>query len=431
MTLGGPFARLKGLFFAEVSGSVPWSLLGQVSMMVASTVNFLLLARLIGPSDYGAVAGAMALVLTIGPIATLGADKLVIRDIARLPEASAPALTAGLVTITGGAATAGVALVALHRVLLPQVPLALLVCLTIAELMANAATLCCAGSHFAAGRVRAGSLTMTMSSGAKIVAIVVFGVTGGEDPVRWALLYALSAVLAGIAGAGWAFWRFGRPTLVGYNAFVRAKEGLPYSVNVSSTILQNDVDKVLLVRAGLSRDAGLYSVAYRLATMAWLPVLAVLQLTLPRFFKLGQEGGIVATAWLARRLAPPLVAYAAFAGIVLAVGAPAIPALVGDEYQGSVLLLVLLAPLATVKVVQYLPSDALTGAGHQSIRTACIAVSTGVNLGLNLVFIPRYGLAAALGATFAAEVLYAVLVNVAVRRRLTNAVATIDVAAES
>jgi O-antigen/teichoic acid export membrane protein len=93
-----------------------------------------------------------------------------------------------------------------------------------------------------------------------------------------------------------------------------------------------------------------------------------------------------------------------------------IPVVLGEEYRGSVTLLLLLAPLTLIKVAQYVPSDALTGAGHQPVRTLCIVISMGLNLGLGLIFIPRYGIAAALVATFVAELTYVALIRLAIRR---------------
>lgn len=413
--------RIVGMLTGAHARSSSWALLGQVSVVVASTANFLLLARLLGPTDYGAIAGTLALVLTVGPFAALGADKLLVRDVATNRGATAAALATGLATIAGGAIVATVVLAGLHAFLLPQVPLALLIALAAAELLADGVMLCCTGVRFATDNPRAGGLTMVSRSAAKIAAVVIFAMTGAGDPIRWAVLYAGLSVATAVAQATWAFRQFGRPSLRGYRPLARAREGLPYSANVTATVAQNDIDKTLLVRSGFAEEAGLYSVAYRLATMAWLPLLAVLQATFPRFFKVGANEGLPGTAALARRLSKPMLAFAAVACIALIIGAPLIPVLVGEQYRGSVPLLMLLAPLALFKVAQYVPSDALTGAGQQTTRTAIVAVSTGLNVAINIAFIPRYGLAAALVATFVAEVAYATMVTVAVRRGLRTA----------
>jgi O-antigen/teichoic acid export membrane protein len=414
-------ARLRQGATERLLGSArssSYALMGQVALAVAGLANFLLLARLLGPGAYGMVAGALALVLTVGPIAALGADKLCVRDIARDPESAQTAFSHALLTVViGSSVTAGL-LALLHPVVLPQVALGLVLALVVADALANGIMICTSGTRFALGHGRAGGGAMVATSVAKIGAVGVFALTGGSDPARWATWYAGFAMMAAILSATWTFRAVGRPILRGYRPIARAREGVPYSLNVTATVAQNDVDKTLLVRSGFSEEAGLYSVAYRLATMAWLPILAVLQATLPRFFAMGEKDGISATASFARQLMRPLTAYGVFAAVVLALVAPLIPILVGEEYRGSVTLLLLLSPLALIKVAQYVPSDALTGAGHQPLRTACIATSMGLNLVLGLIFIPRFGVVAALVATFIAEVTYIVLIRVAIRYAL-------------
>lgn len=393
-----------------------WALLAQGGVLVSGLANLLLLARLVGPADYGVVAGVLAVVYTVGPLAALGADKLVVRDISSQDVAARTALTTALVTGLLGALAATAAVLVVLPVLLPAAPLTLVVALCVAELVAGIVITCSSGARWASGDARGGSLTTSATSVAKLLAVVVFAVTGEPETVRWAVLYAGASSIAAVLAVAWAFARFGRPALDGYRFRSRAREGLPYSLNVSATIAQNDADKALLVRYGYAVEAGLYSVAYRLATIAWLPVLAVLQANFPRFFAVGSQDGLEGTAAMARRLRRPLLVYGVVAALGLLVVAPLVPLLVGAEYQGSVVLVVLLAPLALVKVVQYVSSDALTGGGHQGTRTRCILASLVLNVTLNLLLIPSHGLVGALVATAASETLYAVLANVALRR---------------
>ena len=379
-------------------------------------VNFVVLARLVGPSSYGLVAGALGLVYTIGPFAALGADKLVVRDVAAKHEAPAAAFTTGLVTILGGGVAATAVIASVQLVLLPQVPLALVVSLAVAELLASGAILCCVGVLLATGQARPAGLTMTLTNAAKVAAVAVFAATSGDDPVLWALLYATFATAAAVWSVVSVFRRYGPPRLVDYRFPDRARQGFPFSLNVTADQAQNDFDKVILVRSGFAEAAGLYGVAYRVINLAMLPIDAVMIGVNTRFFEVGAEGGIRATGSYAHRLLLPLAAYAVVVALVLAVGAPVVPLILGEEYDGAVGLILLLAPLVLLRVVQYLPSEALTGGGHQPARTLCIVVSAGLNVVLCLALIPRYGLSAAMIVTYVTELLYAALVILAVRR---------------
>ncbi|MCW2682070.1 MAG: polysaccharide biosynthesis protein [Frankiales bacterium] len=402
--------------------STAWAGLGQVSALVAGLANLLLLARLVGPQDYGVVAATWAVVLTAGPVALIGAERLVVRDVTRAaggPEDGVRAAVGAALLVTClGSAVALVVLALLQPLLLPQVPAELLLCLALADIAGLGVATCASSLLFSLGRSRAAGLSVAGAAAAKIVAVVLFAVVDGEDVLVWGRLYAVSALLAAVLQAAAIVRHTGRPTLRGLGLRRRLRDGAPHSGNNAALVVLNDADKVLLVREGYGVEAGHYSVAYRLASIASLPLLAVLQVTFRRFYEHGRDGGLVATAAYARRMALPLAGVAALAGTGLAVTAPLIPLLVGEQYRPSVLLLMLLAPLPFLRVLQSLASDALTGADRQGTRTAIVVACAAVNLGLLLLLLPGGGTGAAILATLVAESLYVVLAVVAVRRGL-------------
>lgn len=387
-----------------------------MTALVASLGNFLVLARLLGPAAYGQVAAAWALVLVVAPIAALGADRLVVRDISSEGRHPRAALGAGLTTSLVGSVVAGSALLLLLPVLLPQAPVALVAALVVADVLAAGASACLTALCFATERSRSAAVLSTAVSAAKLVAVLVFAVVDGDDPVRWALLYAAFAACSTALQVGWAVRSFGLPTLGRYRLRTRVREGFPFSVGFAASVLQKDVDKALLVRAGYAEEAGFYSVAYRLASIALLPVVAVQQAMYPRFFEAGGRDGVRGSSALARQVAVPLLGYAAVAGFLLVLGSPLVTLLIGPEYEEAVRIVALLAPLPLLRVAQSVAGDALSGAGREGARTGCGVAAAAVNLGLNLALIPRYGLTAALVTTFVSEVLLTVLVLVVLRR---------------
>lgn len=398
-------------------------MMSQLAAMVASTANFLLLARIVGPESYGLIAATWALVLGVAPLALLGSDRLIVRDVTASTDSDLlrTSLGAGLLTTVAGGALMVLALSALHAVLLPQVPLALLLALGLADIIALGTTNCLTSLCFAARDARAGSLLSVSTSTTRVLVVVVFSLGGTADPVRWGVTYACLSGVAALVQTLWAVRRFGRPSLAGYRAIRRARDGLPYSADAVVAIIRNDADKFLLVRAGFVVEAGVYSIAYRLSSIAYLPALAVLQASFPRFFALGAQGGLPATAAHANKLVRPLAAYGLLAAVALVSAAPLIPRLVGEAYRDAVPLLMLLAPLTLFKVVQSVLGDALTGAGRQPTRTACMAIAASVNVALNVALIPSFGLRGALTATFVAEALLVLVYVAALQRGLRAA----------
>lgn len=414
----GRLATLRGSRSSRLGG---YAIVAELAGLVAGAANFLLLARTLGPTDYGVIAGAWALILATSPIAILGANRLVTRAVASQGQRPADALGEGLVTVVVGGTAALVLLVVVHPFLLPQVPVELIVGLVVADIFCLGATLCLSALLYAVESGRAVGLVAVANSSAKLAAILTFTLTGGQDPVQWAQLYALLSVVVVVLELAWSWRRFGRPTLRRHGLWRQARTGFGFSLNNAAVTVLSDFDKTLLVRNGFASDAGVYGVAYRLSTIAALPIIGVMHATFPRFFAIGEAGGLRVTTAFARKLAVPLAAYGALAGITLIVVAPLIPVVVGDDFRPSVTLLMLLAGLPLLRPLQSLPSDALTGANKQSTRTACWGAAATVNVVLNLILIPRHGLTGALITTGISELLLLGFVTLAVRRGLRRA----------
>lgn len=419
-SVGAVRARIAGVVRSRAARSSAWALLGQVAGVLASMANFLLLARLLGPAEYGLVAGAWALVLAVGPIMTLGTGQLLTRDYTVTGDARS-ALGAGLMTSLTGSSVGIAVLVGLHPVLLPQVPVLLLGSLAVAEVLAASITGCLIALSFAAGDSRAAGISTVLVACSRLTAVAVFAVGGGVDAVDWAVLYAGVSLTAALLQLAWGWVHYGRPSVKGYSFFRRVREGLPYFSGTTAGVVQVSADKVLLVRFGLVEEAGLYAVAYRLASMASMPVIAVLQAMLPRWFAAGATGGLAATASFGRRLLRPLAAYGVLAALALAAAAAVLPDVLGEDFARSAPLLLLLAPLPLLRLMQSITGDALTGAGRQGTRTACTTTAAVVSIGTNLALIPWLGLTGVLVAVFVANVVLLVLLRLALRRGLRSA----------
>lgn len=410
--------RLGGALRGRSGRAMSWAMVGQLTALVASTANFLLLARLVGPAQYGLIAGSWALVLAVCPLALLGADRLVVRDVNARGQRPAVALGSALLTCSVGWVVVVAALLALQPLVLPQVPLLLLAFLAVADIVALGASVVVTSLCYATGNARAAGISVVVLNAAKLLSVLTFAAVGDGDPVRWAAIYAALTLIAATGQVTFAVRRFGRPSTEGYDLRTRAREGLPYTGSVVAGIVQNDADKILLVRHGLTVDAGHYSVAYRLSSMAYVPVQAVLQAMFPRFFAVGGDGDLGATVALGRRMLRPLLAYGLVATLGLLIITPLVPVLIGEEYRDSAPLLMALAPLVLLRVVHTVTGDMLTGAGRQHARTLCTATTAGVNVVLNLALIPVLGVVGAVIATYAAHLLLCVLLVTVVRRGL-------------
>ena len=110
-------------------------------------------------------------------------------------------------------------------------------------------------------------------------------------PMRWAYLYAVSAVIpavgrGGRASAGAAPCR-GSNWISSFRPCARVSTSPPRS---ASQILYDDIDKTMLARLSTVESAAIYAVAYRFVEAAMLPIRSVAAATYPEFFRQGMHG---------------------------------------------------------------------------------------------------------------------------------------------
>jgi len=227
--------------------------------------------------------------------------------------------------------------------------------------------------------------------------------------------------------------KLGAPQLTWRRSMRELREGFYFSAGLSSQTIYNDIDKAMLARMGTLDATGIYGAAYRIIDVSFSPVSALLAATYPSFFRRGARG-ISSNLTYAGSLLPRALGYTALACICLLLGAGIIPRILGPEYARSTEALRWLSVLPMLKAVHYFLSDALTGAGHQVVRTA-IQVGVAIfNVLLNLWLIPAYSWRGAAWSSIASDALLACGVGTAafiLLRRSQNVLAKVTASAES
>jgi O-antigen/teichoic acid export membrane protein len=191
------------------------------------------------------------------------------------------------------------------------------------------------------------------------------------------------------------------------------RDGAYFSASLAATTIYTDIDKVMLAQLATLAAAGVYSAAYRVIGLAFLPVASLLLAAYPRFFKHG-TAGIESSSRYAKRLLTVSLPLGFGAGLVVFVGAPLIPRVLGNEFASAVSIVRWLAVVPALQAAYYLGADALTGANLQRARTAIQVGTAGANVGLNLWLIPAYGARGAAWSTIASYAFLAIAVWIAV-----------------
>jgi O-antigen/teichoic acid export membrane protein len=401
------FARVRSLFGAKgVSRRrLGYGITAELIRIVPSFVTFLVLPRLLGPARYGQLAALIAVIALVGSLATIGAHIMFIRDVTRAgvadPSAAGRAFTTSLL---GG--TVGVVLMVPVAVLIfDRVGLLAIATLFLAELIFGNLLHVFSGFAIAREDQRGLAVFVAIYGAARIVSMVLYAASPARGSMTGFAGFCLAGVLvASLASARYAsrqgWWHgpvFVAPTRRG------VAEGLAVSSTGAVFYVQDGLDTPILVRSGYQADAGNYATAYRVASLAFAPINALVLIGLPQLVT-RNENDETATRQAVVRLTLIGVAYGLAACVMMQAVAPLIPVLLGNGYGAAVEILRWLSLLPLIRAVQYFVANLMMVNGLQRSRLVVQFVSATVSLIAYLVLIPPYSWRGAVAGTYMSEV---------------------------
>ena len=147
-----------------------------------------------------------------------------------------------------------------------------------------------------------------------------------------------------------------------------AREGCFFSMSTSAQTIYNDIDKTMLAHLSSLSATGVYGAAYRIIDTSLTPVRALVSAAYPQFFRLG-AGGLDATYGYAKRLIRKAVIFGGLDFVALMVLAPLLPHILGPKYAAVAPAVRWLALIPVMRCVHWFLADALSGANAQGLRT--------------------------------------------------------------
>ena len=380
-----------------------WLFAGQGLSFLLQGVYFVVLARLLGTTQYGLLAGAVALVAVVSQYSTLGSGLLFLRYVS--PDHSRFRHYWGNILMSvfamGSLLVLGIRILGPHLVGRQSVPL--LVPLAIGDCLFQQLG-SCAGQVFQTFEKMKYSAAITTTSNVMrlVLAIGLLASLGKAFAWQWALASLLVSGVGALIAFVIVTRTFGWP-IFSPSLFVRrAHEGFVFAISGSTTAVYNDIDKVVLSHYGMNQANGIYSMAYRAVNIGTMPVMSIVSAAFPRFFREGVKG-IAATVPMAKQLLKRTCVIGASVSIALFVCAPLIPRLVGHSYAESVSALRWLCLIPLFRCFHLSAGDAIAGAGHQKFRLVSQSIAAVGNLLLNLYLVPRYSWLGAAWASLATD----------------------------
>ncbi len=374
---------------------------------LAKTLNFLAfvyLARTLGVTTFGVLEFAISIMVYFLLLGDAGLELWSTREAAKAHDS--PALVGRIVPLRLLFGALSFVVLVILLPFLPDFPgLRLVVVLFGLTLFTQATSL----KWYVLGREKMGRVAAGLVLGQAIFAGGVFAVVHGPESLIWVPVMRLVGELALVGYFAWVASRLQgglrlQLSLVGTRPMLRPAFTMGMSHGLA--LVNYNFDTVLLGLLVGATAVGWYSAAYKPVTIALaVPVTYFLGLFPPLSRTYAED-----REQFRRVVARSLRLTAVFA-VPLGVGVtflaePIIALLFGREFMNSVPVLQVLSWSAVLVILRGTYRQALNAAGRPGLDLRCAIVASVVNVTLNLVLIPRYGMMGAAGATVISEVVW-------------------------
>ncbi len=384
-----------------------WMLLSQGVGVFIQVAYFILIARALDATSYGAFISVAAVASIIFPFVGLGSGNILLKNVSRVRELFGEHWGNGLSICLGTGIIAILVLLASSSFLFPAKLSLIAITLLLAGDLIGLRLLELASSAFVAvSQVKRAAQIKMLYNLSKLVAAITL-VTFFENPgiLTWSILYCISSIFPAAISLLIIHQSVGKPTLALTKFKPELIQGFLFSLDTSAANINSNLDKAMLGNFAGLQVAGIYGAGYRFIDICYYIIFAVSGATYTRFFQHGATG-IAGSFKFAKKLLPIAFLYGVVTTTSLFLLAPiVVPLMLGKEYIASIEVLQWLSPIHLISSIQLLAADILTGAGFQGSRSAIQVTSAFLNLALNLWLIPIFSWKGAACATLTSEAL--------------------------
>jgi O-antigen/teichoic acid export membrane protein len=363
-------------FIADTPWPVAWkwaeSFLSLGAIAGIQIAGFIILARSLGVEAYGVVVAVSATVAVAVEFVGLGGGEILIRAVARDPASYARQFGQALI-LAGITLPVVLAVALVSQNILFSLPTAsyVVTLLTASDIITARASALAEHVAIAHCTIRVANTYRFLSGAIKAITVAIacflFHVKTLEQWWAWQVSQAIFVMAVYTVHV---IWRFGKPQWS--LEITSVQRGLSFALNQVLYATQFSIDRMIIGTFGNASVLGMYGAATRLVQISLLPVLALLRMTYPTFFARGRDG-IAATWAYACRLFPFVLLVSLGIAAALALASAFVIPILGSSFAGAGGIILRLAPVPILVSIQYIFSDALTGADYQAVRTSLLA----------------------------------------------------------
>jgi polysaccharide transporter, PST family len=398
----------SGPKFQRILGNILWLFADRILAIGVSFFISVWVARYLGPSELGTLKYVNAFVFLFSPLATLGMNNIVVRELVEKPEAKYEIMgTAFFLRIICGFATT--LLIILCVALFPPESPNVRLFISISASIFLFKTFTVIDDWFQS-QVESKYPVFSRNIVLAVLSILKIALIYYRSPlILFIWLPVLEAALYSLLIALFYAGRYKYQSILRWRVdFDRARyilrESLPLLFTGIAVSLYLMADQVMLGRMASNKAVGIYSVAASLSEM-WYMIPGIFSSSLyPAVIKLKQADRYLYDKRLQQYYdLMALMAYGVIACVLPAAGV-VIRALYGAEYAASIPILYVHVWTCLFTFIGIAQSTWLTSEGLQKQNFMATALGAGLNIILNLLLIPRLE---GMGAAIATLISYA------------------------
>jgi polysaccharide transporter, PST family len=410
-SLSERFARSEAL--TQIVGSSLWLGSDKLFRLAIGLFVGVWLARYLGPDEYGVLGYALAFAALWQPLAALGLDSIVVRDIVRHPDQSGRLVGTSFVLKLFGGLLTTVAATGSVMILRPGAhELHLIVGLLAASAIAQSADVI---DFWFQSQVKAKPVVVAKNSAFLVISTCKVALILTQAPL---IAFAMAALAEGVLAAAFLLvayrlsdiragsfsmdWRLARRLLA---------ESWGLLLSAVAVMIHIRIDQVMLGHMAGDRAVGVFTAATRITEVLYFLPMIVMTSVAPALIRAKERDP---RSYEAKFL--KLFRFLAFGGLALAVpislAAPLIISLLfGPAYSEAAMVLQVHVWALIFVCVGVTQSRwfVIEGLGHLAFYRAALGAM--VNVLLNLILIPRFGAVGAAFGTLAAQFCTAIVFN--------------------
>ncbi len=307
--------------------------MGQGLRLAIQAVYFVMIARSLGPKQYGAFVAMTSLVAVAAPFAGFGSPMILLKYVARDRTQFPVYWGNGLLTILVSGFLLSFLILGICTFLLGHGFFFLTILVCISDLLMIRVAELATFAFAAIGQMGESARINVYITSTKLVGIVILtGITRHPDVKDWTYAYVLGSLVCFVYAMIRTTRAAGAIHIRPRQAWKNLPEASLFAVSSSSATIYNDIDKTMVGKLASFTDTGIYGAAYRIIDVSLVPVRAMLSAAYPEFFRLG-VGGPLATKAYAYKLIKRSTPFGALVAVSLILGAPVIPHVLGKNYH--------------------------------------------------------------------------------------------------